>query len=461
VIAILIAVLDPWMRVAANSGRYLLHGLLTAALLVTTIACFRGGYLAIIATQHEVLWPVLLSAASVMIAGMFVRPFDAADVWNYVNAGWLQLHYHLSPYGHRVLEVPGCAADPMFNLWVADYVFPYGPLFGLYAELLCRLSRGNVAVAVGLFKFGNALAAIAIGAAASAVASHRHTERRDALLYLLLCHPLIAIQFIGQGHNDLLASLWIVLAIYFAARERWVLVLPALMIGVMVKVLPGLALPFAFVYIVRRRGWHVALAGSAAAIAVGVIAMIPYRADSSIAVLRATVGEQAFTSYRTLASGAAYVVESASQLFPSIRPRHPGRIYQATAALAMLAYVAFYVQQFVLFWRKQEPILEDLTASITVLLLVFLCLARTKYDAWYVGMFLPVALMLGWRNWLCQAAVALGFGGLLEPALDLYGPPVIDFALEVAIPVGWAVSRQLDNVQVTLTGAPKRPKVTA
>lgn len=449
------------MQEASNSGRYLPHAVLTAALLASTIAFFRMGYLAVSGARRDALWPVLLAAASVMIAGMLVRPFYSADVWNYVNAGWLQFHYHLSPYGHRVAEVPGYAADPMFNGWVANYVFPYGPLFGLYAELICCLSRGNAALAVTLFKFGNALTTIGIGAAAAAVASHRQTERRHSVLFLFLCHPLIAVDFIGRGHNDLLASLWIVIAIYFADLERWMLVLPALMLGVMVKVLPALALPFAFVYIVRRRGWSIALAGSAAAIALGVIGMIPYRTDWSIAVLKATVGEQAYTSYRTLASGAAYTIDSALRLLPAIRPRNPARIYHATAMLAMLAYAAFYAEQFVLFCRKQEPILEDLTASISLVLLVLLCLARTKYDSWYVGMFLPVALMLGWRNWLCQVSVALGFGGLLENALDLYGPPVIDFVLEVAVPIAWAVSRQLDNVRVTLTGAPKHAKAPA
>jgi hypothetical protein len=62
-------------------------------------------------------------------------------------------------------------------------------------------------------------------------------------------------------------------------------------------------------------------------------------------------------------------------------------------ALSMLTSAAFFAWQCLSFARKSMAQLEDLIATITLVLIVLICLASAKYDAWYAGMFIPIAVI--------------------------------------------------------------------
>jgi hypothetical protein len=71
-------------------------------------------------------------------------------------------------------------------------------------------------------------------------------------------NPLVLIEFAGTGHNDPTAMVWLALAIHLAKR-RPVLSAVALAVGVMVKLVPLLALPF----LVRHWTWRARAIGVA------------------------------------------------------------------------------------------------------------------------------------------------------------------------------------------------------
>jgi hypothetical protein len=435
-IAMLIVVLYPWMEEAGRAGRAALETLLCVAMLLLSLVCYWIGCSTAARARRDMTPAVVVAAACVIAAGLMVWPFNGADVWTYVSFGWMEFRYHMSPYGHEIAEVPGYAHDPMLMTSVFEEVFPYGPLFAEFAKLVCRLSGVNPVHAVLLFKLANVVAAIGIAAMAASVAARLGSERRDVTVYLLLCHPLIAMEFFGEGHNDLLAAAPVVLAILFAERDWLMLVLPAIAIGALVKFLPALGAPFAFAYVARRRGTRAALASAALAAALCVVVAAPYLSGWTAPILRRTVQGQ-LASYQTLPYTIGYIVVKTLRLTSVWAVSQPARVYDVVAALAILAYAAFFISQCLSFARKRMPQLEDLIAATTLVLIVFICLARSKYDAWYVGMFLPIALMLGRHHWLSRAAIAIGFAGLLELALN-YSAPIIDFTLLIGIPLAWS-----------------------
>jgi len=435
-IAMLIAVIYPRMEAAGRAGQNAFETSLCVAMLLLSLVCYWIGCSTAAGARRDMTAAVIVAAACVMAAGLMVWPYNGADVWTYVSFGWMEFRYHMSPYGHAMAEVPGYAHDPMVMTGVFEEVFPYGPLFAEFAKLVCRLSGANPAHAVLLFKLANAVAAIGIAAMAASVATRLGSERRDVIVYLLLCHPLIAMEFLGEGHNDLFAAAPVVLAIFLAERDWPMLVLPAIAIGALIKFLPALGAPFAFVYVARRRGTRAALASAALAAAICVVVAAPYLIGWTAPILRLTVQGQ-MASYQTLPSTIGYLVVRTLQLASVSAVSKPARVYEVVGALAMLAYATFFIAQCRSFARKRMPRLEDLIAATTLMLIVFICLARSKYDAWYVGMFLPIALMLGRQHWLSRAAIAIGFAGLLELALN-YSAPIVDFALLIGVPLAWS-----------------------
>jgi hypothetical protein len=436
-IALVIFTFLPAMDHALRSGEYPLHSSLSLALLGLTILGFWIGYSTTINSTRDLTAAVIVAGLLIAAAVLSIRPFRTADVWTYVSFGWMQVRYHMSPYGHEMIDVPRYAHDPIFSMSELDELFPYGPLFAEVTRFVCRLSGANPWHAVLMLKLANFAAMATIAAMIASVATRTGSERRDITLLLFLWHPLIAIEFLGQGHNDLLAALPLVFAIFAAERDWLILVLPAIALGALVKFLPALAAPFAFVYVARRRGMRPAIASTAIAAAVCAVVAAPYLVGWTAAILRRIFTAQ-LTSYQTLSASLGYVIVKLLGLIPILTPRSPSHVYKAMAALAAVAFAVFYLLEIARFIREPRPDLEALNRATALVLIVFICFARMKYDAWYAGMFLPVALMLGANSRIARAAIAIGFAGLLEPAIDQYSLPVIDFALLIGIPLAWA-----------------------
>lgn len=152
-----------------------------------------------------------------------------------------------------------------------------------------------------LFKLANLVAAIAIAAMAASVAARLGTERRDVVVYLFLCHALIAMEFLGEGHNDLIAAAPLVLAIFLAERDWLMFVIPTIAIGALVKFIAALGAPFAFIYVARRRGIRAALASAALAAAICLVIAAPYLSGWTVRILHLTLIGQ-LSSYQTLTS---------------------------------------------------------------------------------------------------------------------------------------------------------------
>jgi hypothetical protein len=431
-IATLVAVLTPRIYDAENA----VQTSLTVALFILSLACYLIGY-SVIARSSRDLTPAVLVAGAFVIAGGFTLwPFVGADVWTYVSFGWMQTQYRLSPYGAAIANLPGFGRDPMLAATSAGEYFPYGPVLAGAVKLACLISGANPSHAVLVFKVADVILEIAIAAMVASIAVGLGTGRRDAVLYLFLCQPIIAIEFPGEGHNDLLVVAPLVLAILLAERNWLMLVLPAIAIGAMVKFIPAIAAPFAFIYVARHRGIRTAIISTALAGAICVIFAAPYLTGWTSPIMRLTVLAQ-FQTYQTPTAAIGYIVVTMLRMVSANAVRDRIHVYEGVAALAMIAYAAFFVAQLVTFARKPSLQLEDLIEVITLLVIVFICLARNKYEGYYVALFMPTALMLDRQHWLSRAAIALGFTGLLEMGLN-YKVPITSFALLTGIPLAWA-----------------------
>jgi hypothetical protein len=111
----------------------------------------------------------------------------------------------------------------------------YGFLFALCTEAFCALGGGSFGWTVLLFKLFILLQLAGVGLLIIAVGRRLQLARLDLPLYLFLWNPLVILHEVANGHNDLLIAFFILLAVYMATRQWWVLMLPALTAGFAVK----------------------------------------------------------------------------------------------------------------------------------------------------------------------------------------------------------------------------------
>ena len=107
---------------------------------------------------------IVLFAVVFGLLALLIPPFHSTDLYDYVNYGWMQSHYHLNPYVNVVSDIPGWRRDRMLTAtgWEHNSC-AYGFLFALLTRILCDLGGGNLPLSLILFKITNLACLAAIG----------------------------------------------------------------------------------------------------------------------------------------------------------------------------------------------------------------------------------------------------------------------------------------------------------
>jgi hypothetical protein len=199
-----------------------------------------------------------LAAVTVLHAVFLLAPpIGLSDVFNYIAYGRLAVVHGLNPYVHVLEQVPTDAVFP-YATW-PRWTNPYGPL-----ATLSFYPLGALTVPQALWFSKAAASATGLGAAWTAAAVARRLGRSPthAVVFVAL-NPLWLAYAVGGAHSDLLLALAVLAGIWFAARGRVAATGAALVAAVGVKVVGGLALPFAVVGAERRRALVAGAVGAA------------------------------------------------------------------------------------------------------------------------------------------------------------------------------------------------------
>lgn len=201
--------------------------------------------------QGRLAWLVVLSGALVSASILlFLYPFDAADIFDYIIHGRIQGIYGANPYQVVPNQFPN---DPFlqYAAWNSD-PSPYGPLWALLAATTARLA-GNGIIAnviafkllVGIFWAGN------IGLVAT-ILRRAAPERMLAGVFLFAWNPLVLYETFGNGHNDMTLIFCLLLAVWMLQSRRFTGAILALVAGILFKFIPALLLPAAGLIVLRQ-----------------------------------------------------------------------------------------------------------------------------------------------------------------------------------------------------------------
>lgn len=213
--------------------------------------------------RNERRWWIFVLAFALLfaLANFFVAPITSLDLYDYIARGRITALYGGNPYVHAPEKY---ANDPM-----VDYVSwrsatsAYGPLWEALSALLVRLA-GNSLWSNMVAQKALALAAYLLSVFLLA-STLRHAAPQRALAGTLLFawNPLVLMEGLGNGHNDMLMAVFLLGAFWMLSRAHPSAgPMPRLLYGgvallflaasVLVKFITVLFIPFFLLYLLSE-----------------------------------------------------------------------------------------------------------------------------------------------------------------------------------------------------------------
>lgn len=364
-----------------------------------------------------------------------VFPFHSTDVFGYINRGWQQVHYGQNPYQNNLNDVPNWQQDPMLREhWIYN-PNPQGFLFTLLTLLITKLGNGNWWLTLALFKTTNVLAYAATAWLLWSAAQRMPYLKSSTALYLFLWNPLILIHHIANGHNDILTGFLVVLAAYLAITKRYFWIVPVLVSATLLKVAPGLLIPPALIFVVKNKGWKVAALSCLLGLALFSAISFPYLRDWNHLRL-ANISENATLIDNSLHSLLIHIFENVARV--SRTSEFHSIVDTAIKFVLRGGLIVFVLYQ----WLKipQNFTTKVLIEKSSLILFVLICVASSKFNAWYLGMILPLSLLMEDEHWLRRLVVLITATELLSLTFFKQAYMLNYFAM-IVIPA-WIVFRQ-------------------
>ena len=201
----------------------------------------------------------IIVAASALTAAatlLFMYPFGAADLFDNIMHGRILGVYGGNPFTEPAVQF---SADPIypFTAW-RRAPSAYGPaweaLAGGVAWLVNQIGGASIVANAVAFKLlGGAFLAASV-AVVALVLRRKAPERALAGVVLLAWNPVILVETLGNGHNDIAMIFWVLAAAWALVGGRYTLAVLALVVGALVKFVPVLMLPAALLVAWRDVG---------------------------------------------------------------------------------------------------------------------------------------------------------------------------------------------------------------
>ncbi len=361
------------------------HRRLALLMYVATLSGLFAVYARVVHSAARWRAPVAITvviAAPVLFAiGWWLTPPALSiDVYSYLADGYLWRH-GMNPYLHGVRELRGTAEGAALAAcgWRPVHgISPYGPLWTL-VEVGAGRAGMSVPNAVLVLKAVVVLAGALAAAAIHAARPNAVNVSRLRSMLLFAWNPTIITEFAGEGHNDTVMVLAVIVGLCWIIRRRTVAGSLALAAGVLAKYLPLLFAFPALVYMWRTRDssvrfWSALAASVALCAALATLLYAPFWTG------RGTLDGVRAASHTAFGPGTSGVLAGGlSQVFPR----------DASAILGGISTAVVFA--FVIVAGLQVRDSETLVRAFATIALAYVLIAAPRFWPWYVA--LPTALL--------------------------------------------------------------------
>jgi alpha-1,6-mannosyltransferase len=322
---------------------------------------------------------VLLIGGSVLFAAVLLPgyPILSNDIFKYVFDGRILAVYGENPFVRVPADYPD---DRFYDLvyWKA-VVNAHGPIWRVLEAASAQAGGERCAGAILAMKVWPTLAYGGTVAALYLLLRRLQPERAfiGALAYAWC--PLVLLEELQNGHNDVVAALPTLLAVVAAQAGRWRVAFPLLALGFLVKPLAALLGPVLLVAAWRagKSDRRDAVIGIGVATAVVVVAYAPFL--TGLATFQGLERSDLFS-----ASPAELLILALGGAGVSLDRAMAVSRAVTTGAFLVLAGVIL-----VALWRRAVSV----SVASAALLLAYLLIGAQWFNPWYLLWLLPIALV--------------------------------------------------------------------
>ena len=339
---------------------------------------------------------------------LFVYPFDAADIFDYIMHGRIASVYGGNPFRDVAAQFSNGPFYPYAGWQKAPSY--YGPAWEWIDVGVTYLTGDGIITNVLAFK---AVVGVFLAACAWtiwAILRRVAPERTLAGVTFFVWNPVVLYVTFGNGHNDVVMVFCILLAILALVHRRFALTIVALVLGALFKFIPLLLVPTAGLIALRslsglRDRIRFIAISAGASIALVVAAYAPFWYGPRI--LDMTGRTRLFT-----ASLPAF-------FYTWLRPVWGQQQAAATVSTIALGLTALFVcWQSIRAWR--EPSWLGFSHAALNILLFYLLLTCAWFQQWYAVWPLAIAALLP-PGPVVYLSMVLGGYALLSKQI-LFGP---------------------------------------
>ncbi len=334
---------------------------------------------------------------SLGILALFVVPLGTSDMPYYFSAG-KTINQNINPY----IDPWTLQVDFENNVPHAPVLgFSYGPIMAAAFRLIYSVSFDRVLIFMLIWKFFMLLIMAGCGILTMKLGNLLSNNKTATTWYVLwFAQPIFLFEWVVNGHFDGLWLFFLLLTFYAAHTKRWWLVFSALTMGIWIKFIPVLLVPFFVLWWwqeVDKASWKKSAFQMALGLAIsGLITVLSWRPY--------WVGPQVFHSVIDQSKWA--VMSVFATIYYSLKPLfvwlladqahwYLTRLVQGGLLLVFiyLLYPVIKKCLAVLFRRKK---LEsgEYVQMVMIFLLVFLMVWQKSFWPWYVVWFIPLGLIV-------------------------------------------------------------------
>jgi hypothetical protein len=357
--------------------------------------------------------PLALGAAAVFGLTLILLPsLPSDDLFSYILYGRISVIHHANPYVVLPSAFPN---DPFLRLvfWQGTRSV-YGPAWLLLSNgmtILAQALGGSLATYVLVFKLLGLSAHLANAFLIWLILGRLAPNRRLLGTLLYAWNPLCLLEFSASAHNDAIMLTFMLLGIYFLAREWELAALVSFGFSISIKYVFLALLPFYLLLVMRKalaRGDtlpRTALAvGWRALVVAGVVALtlLPYWSGSATlgALLYSPPAQQLDNSLLEMTS---WPLRSLGQALGLAHATAAAVTLTGLKALGLLAFLAVWVVQL---GRVRE--LKSLLLAWSWVLVCYALLASGWYWPWYATWAVCLAALVADSETLTLGASAAG-----------------------------------------------------
>ncbi len=350
--------------------------------------------------------PLLLFGMPALFALILLSmyPPTAVDMFHYQASSRV-----LWVHGENPLTVaPGNFPYPIGYSW-AGQPAPYGPLWPILAAPAALLPGDNYLL--GLYGFKLIAAASYLGCAVMIwrIVARTRPGQETLAAVLFAWNPFVLFRVVGNGHNDLVMMLFVLVAFELAHRREWRWAFLALAVSALIKYVSLLMGPPLLLYLLYQAEGDARTRLVTAGQALGLAAL-------AVAVVFAPLWE-GLSTFDTVRAEAGKMITSTPLLIGLLISGPPGDP-ETTDQVRTVLRVVFAGLFLALTWQARRSFDHLVMASFTILFL-YLLVPTGWFRPWY--MLWPVTLAaLRPRSWLAPCMLAISFFGCFPDLIEQY-----------------------------------------